>query len=123
MEDVTNFFKEVSLHLEKKGYFFFDTHSMDRLLEFEEEYNETGSFENCDYQWSIMSEDDLIYQDFAFYFEQGKIVQEHHIQRVYDPEWLKEELGKYFDILSISTDFDMEGIQEGEKYFYICQKK
>lgn len=122
-EDVANFFKEVSLHLEKKGYFFFDTHSMDRLLEFEEEYNETGSFENCDYQWSIMSEDDLIYQDFAFYFEQGKIIQEHHIQRVYDPEWLKEELGKYFDILSISTDFDMEGIQEGEKYFYICQKK
>lgn len=27
-----------------------------------------------------MSEDDLIYQDFAFYFQEGHIVQEHHIQ-------------------------------------------
>ena len=116
-------FKEVSDHLKDQGYFFFDTHSLDRLEEFEDEFNETGSFEDCDYQWSIMSEDDLIYQDFAFYFQEGHIVQEHHIQRVYDPVWLEKELSKHFNILSVKTDFDLEGIQEGEKYFYICQKK
>ena len=55
--------------------------------------------------------------------EHVKTVQEHHIQRVYDPVWLEKELSKHFNILSVKTDFDLEGIQEGEKYFYICQKK
>ena len=102
--------------------FFFDTHSLDRLVEFEEEFNETGCFEDCQYQWSILSEDDYIYQDFAFYLDDGKIVQEHHIQRVYTPEWLETELKKYFEILKVTTDFDLEGIQEGEKYFYVCRR-
>lgn len=123
-QEVDAFFKEVSNHLKDNGLFFFDTHSLDRLDEFEEEYNETGSFDDdCDYQWSISSEEDLIYQDFAFYLEDGKIIQEHHIQRVYTPEFLEEKLSKYFTILQVNTDFDLKGIQEGEKYFYICEKK
>ncbi len=121
-EEVSLFFKEVSMHLKKDGLFFFDTHSLDRLVEFEEEFNETGCFEDCQYQWSILSEDDYIYQDFAFYLDDGKIVQEHHIQRVYTPEWLETELKKYFEILKVTTDFDLEGIQEGEKYFYVCRR-
>ena len=48
--------------------------------------------------------------------------QEHHIQRVYTPEWLETELKKYFEILKVTTDFDLEGIQEGEKYFYVCRR-
>lgn len=122
-EEVTSFFKEVHDHLHEEGLFFFDTHSLDRLAEFEEEFNETGAFEDCQYQWSIMSEDDWVYQDFAFYLQDGSIVQEHHIQRVYHPDWLKEQLEKYFDILDIRTDFSLSGIQEGEKYFYICRRK
>lgn len=122
-DEVDNFFKEVSTHLKDGGYFLFDTHSMDRIDEFEEEFNETGSFDDCDYQWSIMSEYDLVYQDFAFYLEGGKVVQEHHIQRVYTPEFLEETLSKYFNIVQVNTDFELDGICEGEKYFYICQKK
>ena len=49
-EEVSLFFKEVSMHLKKDGLFFFDTHSLDRLVEFEEEFNETGCFEDCQYQ-------------------------------------------------------------------------
>ena len=30
---------------------------------------------------------------------------------------------KYFDILKVTTDFDIEGIAPGEKYFYVCRKK
>ena len=96
---------------------------MDRLEEFDSEYNETGAFEDgCQYQWSIMAEDDYVYQDFAFYMK-DKVIQEHHIQRVYDPKWLEEILSKYFDILKVTTDFDIEGIAPGEKYFYVCRKK
>lgn len=122
-EEVSNFFKEVADHLKLGGYFLFDTHSLDRLDEFRQEYNETGSFEDCDYQWSITSEEDLIYQDFAFYLADDRVVQEHHIQRVYDPEFLKSELSKHFEIIKVTTDFDQDGICEGEKYFYICKKR
>ena len=122
-EEVSAFFKEVHTHLNENGYFFFDTHSLDRLDEFEEEFNETGSFEDCDYQWSIMSEDEWVYQDFAFYLPDGQVVLEHHIQKVYTPEWLEDELSKYFEIVQVTTDFDLEGIQPGEKYFYVCRRK
>ncbi len=122
-EEVSSFFKEVANHLNENGLFFFDTHSLDRLTEFKEEFNETGAFEDCEYQWSIMSEDDFVYQDFAFYLRNGQVVQEHHIQRVYTPEYLKSELEKYFEILDLSTDFSYAGIQEGEKYFYVCRRK
>ena len=76
-----------------------------------------------DYQWSITSEEDVIYQDFAFYKEDGTVIQEHHMQRVYDPAWLIETLKPYFTIEKITTDFDQEGIQEGEKYFFVCRRK
>lgn len=122
-DEVSAFFKEVSDHLKSDGYFLFDTHSLDRIDEFREEYNETGSFDNCDYQWSITSEEDLIYQDFAFYLADGRVIEEHHIQRVYDPVFLENELSKYFEIIKVTTDFDLDGICEGEKYFYICKKR
>ena len=122
-EEVDAFFHEVCQHLKPNGLFFFDTHSLDRLDEFDSEYNETGAFEDgCQYQWSIMAEDDYVYQDFAFYMK-DKVVQEHHIQRVYDPIWLNDTLSKYFDVLKVTTDFDIEGIVPGEKYFYVCRKK
>lgn len=122
-QEVDAFFKEVHDHLKENGFFFFDTHSLDRLDEFKEEYNETGAFEDgCQYQWSIMSEDDFVYQDFAFYMN-NEVIQEHHIQRVYDPDWLQTCLSQYFDLVKVSTDFDQDGICQGEKYFYICRKK
>ena len=122
-EDVITFFQQVHDHLHPHGTFFFDTHALDRLAEFRQEWNETGEF--CDgtkYQWSIESEDDWIYQDFAFYTKAG-LIQEHHLQRVYDPQWLKTQLEPYFEIESIDTDFTHPGICPGEKYFYVCTRK
>lgn len=122
-EDVKALFKEAASHLETGGLFCFDTHSLDRLDEFEGEYNETGQFEDgVQYQWSIMSEDEYIYQDFAFYRLDGTVLEEHHMQRVYDPEFLIQELEEYFDVISVKTDFDQEGISEGEKYFFAARK-
>lgn len=124
-ETVKSFFAQVHDHLNAGGLFFFDTHSMDRLEEFgtEEGYEETGAFEDgTQVQWVISAEDSFIYQDFAFYLPQATL-QEHHMQRVYDPAFLQEALEPYFEILSVTTDFDQEGIQEGEKYFYVCRRK
>lgn len=122
-EDVQTFFEEVFAHLKPGGWFFFDTHSMDRLEEFKEEWNETGTFEDgVNYQWSIQSEDTTIYQDFAFY-QGGQVIQEHHMQRVYDPVWLQEILKPYAQTMEICTDFHAEGIQPGEKIFFRVRKK
>lgn len=122
-QEVQQFFLEVHDHLSENGLFFFDTHSLDRLQEFQEEFNETGHIFDVDYQWSITSEENYIYQDFAFYKEDGTVIEEHHMQRVYDPAWLIEILELYFTIEKITTDFDQEGIQEGEKYFFVCRRK
>lgn len=123
-QEMPAFFHEVSAHLKPGGYFLFDTHSLDRLKEFADEYNEVGEFaDGTQYQWSIMSEDETIYQDFAFYRPDGQMIQEHHLQTVFDPEQLEEWLDPYFEIIRLDTDFVEEGIQPGEKYFYICQKK
>ena len=120
---VESFFHSVHDHLKENGLFFFDTHSLDRLQEFSSEYNETGELEDgCQYQWSIMSEDDYVYQDFAFYMG-NKVIQEHHIQRVYDPKWIEKVLSEDFDILDVCTDFDEPEICPGEKYFFVCRKK
>ena len=123
-QDVARFFEQVAGHIEAGGLFFFDTHALDRLDEFADEFNETGAFEDgVQYQWSIMAEDDFVYQDFAFYLADGSVVQEHHMQRVYAPRFLEEALEPWFDIVSVTKDFDVEGIAAGEKYFFVCKRK
>lgn len=121
-EDVHRMFAGVASHLKEDGVFIVDMHSLDRLAEFAEEYNEAGLLMGHEYQWSIQSEDDCIYQNFSFYDEEGKCALEQHIQRVYDPKWVGEALAEYGFTYEIVTDFVQEGICEGEKYFYICRK-
>ena len=125
-KEAEDFFEECAAHLKTDGLFFFDTHSLDRIEEFagEDAYSEAGVFDDgTGVQWEISSTPEgLIYQDFAFYLP-DETVTEHHIQRVYDPGWLIEVLEKNFEILSLSTDWETEGIGEGEKYFFVCRKK
>lgn len=122
--EVIRFFDEVHKHLNTDGSFFFDTHSKDRLDEFRSEWNETGTFKDgTNYQWSIESEEDWIYQDFAFYMPDGKMKQEHHLQRVYDGNWLQSVMEEKFDIIDVRTDFNHPGIVFGEKYFFVLRKK
>ncbi len=122
-EEVRHFFAQCFDRLTDEGTLIVDMHSMDRLKEFEEEYNETGCIDGEDYQWTIESEDDRIYQSFAFYDADGKMQLEQHVQRVYDPAWILQELTNcHFDVV-IKTDFDRNGIVEGEKQFYICRRR
>lgn len=122
-EEVQQFFIQCYAHLVPGGTLIVDMHSMDRLQEFMEEYNETGCIDGHDYQWSIESEDDRIYQTFAFYDGDGNYQLEQHVQRVYDPEWILEELHKCQFSVQVKTDFTQEGIVPGEKQFYICRRE
>ncbi len=121
-EEAESFFAQCAEHLNPGGWFLFDTHSLDRLEEFEEPYEETGTFaDGLQVQWVISAEEDRIYQDFAFYCPERTIT-ENHIQKVYHPDWLLEQLQKHFDVVEIRTDFTEPGIAPGEKYFYACHK-
>lgn len=122
-EQVQKFFRQVAEHLVPGGLFLFDTHAVDRLDEFEEDYVELGTFEDgTKLQWTIAAEEDYIFQDFAFYFP-DRTVQEPHMQKVYAPDALMEALDPCFEILSVRTDFEQEGITPGEKYFFACKRR
>lgn len=122
-EDVENMLQGVYAHLKDEGVFIVDMHSMDRLEEFQEEYNEAGRINGHEYQWTIQTIEDCIYQNFAFYDEAGRSVLEQHIQKVYEPAWVMNKLKETGFKVEVLTDFVYPGICEGEKQFYICRKE
>ena len=44
------------------------------------------------------------------------------MEKVHNPLWVKEQLERIGFDVSMYTDFDLEGIQEGEKIFYVAKK-
>lgn len=121
-QDVLTVFEKVYACLEDGGVFLFDIHSLDREVEFAEEYIEEGFLDDVAYQWTIRHEDHFLYHSFTFYDANGKLEQEQHVQKVHNPLWVKEQLEKIGFDVSMYTDFDLEGIQEGEKIFYVAKK-
>lgn len=99
----------------------FDMHSQDRLEEFKEMFIEEGYILNVPYQWTIISNENMIHQHFAFYQEDG-IIQEQHVQYVFKPQEVIDELKKLNFKIKIYTDFDQEGIKTGEKIFFVGEK-
>ena len=60
---------------------------------------------------------------FAFYENDGSVQLEQHVQRVYAPEWIAEQLTACGLVFDVKTDFVKEGVVPGEKQFYICRRK
>lgn len=121
-DEIKQVLKNAYQNLNDQGTFIFDVHSLDRLTEFQDEFYEEGIIDETGYEWSIETQQDLIFQNFVFFDSSAHPTYEQHIQRVYDPLKMKkwcEEVGYQ---VSIYTDFVKEGITEGEKYFYVCQK-
>lgn len=119
-EDFEVLIEKVSAALNDEGVFMFDMHTEDRLPEFQDPFIETGQLLNTDYQWTITSEDRYIYHHFVFY--EDSIVQEYHTQYVFDLDFVKKVLEKYHFSYKIYTDFDQEGVHEGEKLFIVAKK-
>ncbi len=109
-------------HLNDDGVILFDMHAKERLDEFSEMYIEEGELSQCQYQWTIASQEKNIHHHFSFWFKDGVFLQESHQQIVYDPqivETMMKELG--FEV-SFWTDFDIKGVQPGEKIFVVGRK-
>lgn len=121
MEEVKQMFSCVKKALTENGVFLFDMHSLDRLDEFKELYIEEGVLD-VPYQWTIQSDGECIHQHFAFYTEDG-VLQEQHVQTVFNPHTILELLEELGFTCQIKTDFVKDGIDEGEKYFIIARRK
>lgn len=122
-EKVQAFFKDAYNTLEANGTLIFDIHSEDRLFEFAEEFLEEGQLNGIDYIWSIETIDDCLYQNFQFFQENQVRTLEQHIQRVYPIMDVKAWLEAVGFEVSIYSDFDVEGVKEAEKIFFVCKKK
>lgn len=121
LSDYRLMFRNVYDSLVTGGIFMFDMHSEDRLEEFKEMFIEEGYILNVPYQWTIISNENMIHQHFAFYQEDG-IIQEQHVQYVFKPQEVIDELKKLNFKIKIYTDFDQEGIKTGEKIFFVGEK-
>lgn len=121
-EDLKQLFHGVKKALHEKGMFLFDIHTLDRLVEFKDEFLEEGSVLDAQYEWSIQSDDDLLYQNFVFFDSLGHRDMEQHIQRVYDPQYIISLLKAFGFHSTCYTDFHIEGINAGEKIFFASSK-
>jgi SAM-dependent methyltransferase len=121
-EQLDILFDEVRRHLTQDGVFLFDMHTPERLREFEEPFIEEGWIDSTAYQWAIESDDKRIIHHFRFYFSDGHVVTETHVQHVFDLGDVAGRLAKIGFSVHTTSDFEEPADSEGEKYF-ICALK
>ena len=104
-DELDDFFRCAYEHLNDNGRLIFDMHHKDRLDEFNDLYVEEGYVSGVPYQWSISSDeyDKTINEHFTFYTDEG-MIQENHVQNVFDVDMIKEKMKRYFDI-NVYEDF------------------
>ncbi|MGB7594597.1 MAG: class I SAM-dependent methyltransferase [Erysipelotrichaceae bacterium] len=115
-------FSEVSRHLNENGIFLFDMHTPGRLIEFEEPFIEEGWIDTTAYQWAIESDSQRVIHHFRFYFADGHVITETHVQHVFDLDVITRKLATFGFGVSVTSDFEEPADHEAEKYF-ICARK
>ena len=117
-EELKGFFQCAYNHLNNGGRLIFDMHHKARIAEFAEQYIEEGYVKDIPYQWTIQSdeEEQAIYEHFTFYTPDG-MIQEHHMQNVFDPETVKEIMSEWFEVKMI------ENFVEDEKILTVGYRK
>ena len=117
-DELKRFFTCTYRHLNNNGRLIFDMHHQARIEEFKEEYIEEGYVSDVPYQWTIASDtfDHTLTEHFTFYTKDG-MIQENHLQNVFDPALIKTEMEPYFET-EIIHDF-----VEDEKILVIGRKK
>ena len=119
--DVIRFIQHVYDHLNPKGIFILDAHHPNRLNEFKEPFIEEGWVDGVGYQWTIATDGDYLNHHFAFYTDHG-LINESHIQRVYDGKWLNQVLTDVGFTTTTYYDFQSNPSLDCEKYDFIGVK-
>ncbi len=116
-DQLESLFGEVKKHLKDNGVFLFDMHTEERLREFQEPYIEEGWIDSTAYQWAIESDDNRIIHHFRFYFKDGRVISETHVQTVFYLNEVIAKLNKLGFRVETTTDFEEKADEIGEKYF------
>ena len=115
-EGVKSFISCCQKHLKEGGRLIFDMHHLSRLKEFSQEYIEEGYIDDVGYQWTINAYENTLNEHFTFYTDKG-MIKEDHVQEVFNPSKIIEELNKYFDVNYI------EDFIPDEKVLFIAKKR
>ena len=122
LEQVESFLIQVKKYLIPQGIFILDMHSLDRLSEFEEGYLEEAYIDDLEVSWQVTSYQNQLHHQFLFYDKEEYPTIEHIVQTVFNPKDIENILNKLSLKFTVKTDFDKEGYQKGEKYFYIIER-
>lgn len=122
LEEVEDFLIQVKQHLKPQGVFILDMHSLDRLSEFEDGYLEEAYVDDLEVSWQVTSFEKKLHHQFLFYDKEEYPTIEHIVQTIFEPKDIERILNKLSLRFSVITDFDKEGYQKGEKYFYIIKR-
>ena len=126
IENIRKVFEGAYNALKDNGVFIFDAHSTTRLSEFEEGYDESFIIDDLEYSWHISTENNYIKQILRVWDDSivpTYFFEEHHLQEIYEPNKLIEILKEIGFTVDVYTDFNYQGIKDGEKQFYICKKE
>ncbi|UQZ76731.1 SAM-dependent methyltransferase [Niallia circulans] len=131
-EEVTNTFKSVYAHLDEKGLFIFDVHSLYKMNQLFINQTYTVNDEDLSLIWQCYEgeypnsvEHDLSFFELDEASGMYRRYDELHFQRTYSvdqySEWL-EQTG--FTLLKVEADFSQEILDEkAERIFFYCKKK
>ena len=122
LQELEDFFNKAYLALKNEGKLLFDILSKDRLKEFLEPFIEEGKVSLGEYQWVIETHQNTLQHHFTFWVE-DKILTEVHQQIVFDIFEIQRILKEVGFTFKVYTDFTKSGINEGERYLIVAQKK
>lgn len=131
-EEVINTFKSVYAHLDEKGLFIFDVHSLYKMNQLFINQTYTVNDEDLSLIWQCYEgeypnsvEHDLSFFELDAASGMYRRYDELHFQRTYSvdqySEWL-EQTG--FTLLKVEADFSQDILdEEAERIFFYCKKK
>ena len=132
-EDIIRTFRRTYEGLKPGGTFLFDVHHPNTLIRYEEEQPFVWDEPSVSYIWTCerdayRNEIEHHLTIFALEEEQGpglyRRFEETHIQRAYDPAWMKSELLRCgFREVHIYADFEwVEAVEDAARLFFVAVK-
>lgn len=131
-KDISAVFARTYAGLKTGGTFLFDVHHPNTLIRYEEEQPFVLDERSVSYIWTCeldVPRREIEHHLSIFAREEGanglyRRFEETHIQRAYDPEWMKAELVRSgFSDVKIYADFEwVEADDSAQRLFYVARK-
>lgn len=127
-EELQKSFERVYSHLGNGGYFLFDISTPYKLKEKIGNNTFTQNEEDVCYIWDNYMEKDILEMYITFFNREGVLYRrfkEHHLQRVWDIDYMKEGLKNAgFKDINVYNDYTIDSIDDScERAVFICKKE